>query len=520
MDQQPASPHRRIRPAHLTERNTMTRLPARLTRRTFIGAGLGGATLLALAACTPNPRFITPTSAAVGDAEAARQTTGAVTKVTLDAAPTVVDLAGTQVDTWAYGSIPAPVIRVGQGDRVQATLRNELPDSSSIHWHGLALRNDMDGVPHLTQDPVAAGTTFSYDFVAPHPGTFWFHPHSGTQLDRGLYGALIIDDPAEPGGYDDEWVVILDDWLDGVTATPDEVLEDLSRGMGGMGEMDGFMQMGNMLMGATSEALGGDAGDVYYPHYLINGRPTADPETYQASPGTRVRIRLINAGSDTAFRVALTGHRLTVTHTDGFPVDPYTGDAVLIGMGERYDLLVTLADGAFALVAEAEGKRQRTRAIVRTSSGEPPAENAAVPELSRQLITADLLRASEGVQLAERAPDRKLTVRLTGGMAEYDWALDGNPFNMDDPMRNAHPVTAGERVRLTFVNDTKMWHPMHLHGHTYQHSGGPRKDTSIVLPGQRLVVEFDADNPGRWLTHCHNLYHGESGMMGVLAYSA
>jgi len=105
-------------------------------------------------------------------------------------------------------------------------------------------------------------------------------------------------------------------------------------------------------------------------------------------------------------------------------------------------------------------------------------------------------------------------------MATYDWSLDNLPFSLDTPMKDARPITAGERVRLNFVNTTTMWHPMHLHGHTFQlANGGPRKDTSIVLPGRTLTVDFDADNPGRWLTHCHNLYHGEAGMMGVLAYT-
>ena len=491
----------------------------RLSRRAFLGAGLGSAALFALAACTSTPRFISPTSSAVGNAEAARQATGVTTKVALEASSTVLDLAGTNVQTWAYGSVPAPIIRVKTGDRLQATLENDLGVDSSIHWHGLALRNDMDGVPHVTQDPVPAGSSFRYDFVVPHSGTYWFHPHSGTQLDRGLYGALIVEDPAESLAYDDEWVVILDDWLDGVTADPDEVFEELSAGMGRMGDM-GFMRMGNMLMGATSDELGGDAGDVYYPHYLVNGRPAQDPDTYRGVPGRRVRIRLINAGSDTAFRVALTGHELTVTHTDGFAVEPTVGDSVLMGMGERYDVIVTLGDGAFTLVAEAEGKQQRTRAVVRTGGGEPPSADAAAPELSGRLITADRLRAADAVRLDEREPDRSVTVRLSGSMAKYDWALNGRRFDGNDPMRDAQSMRSGERVRLTFVNDTDMWHPMHLHGHTYQHEGGgPRKDTSIVLPRQKLVVDFDADNPGRWLTHCHNLYHGEAGMIGVLAYT-
>ena len=491
-----------------------------LDRRMFLGAGLSGATLLALTACTPTPTFVSPTSPAVAKVEAAQKVTGATANVTLRAGTGTLDLAGTPAPTWSYGSVPAPVIRLTQGDQLHATVENTLPEATTIHWHGVALRNDMDGVPNLTQSTIAPASSFSYQFTAPHPGTYWFHPHVGTQLDRGLYGALIIDDPREPLAYDDEWVIVLDDWLDGVTATPPEVLAELSKGMGDMAGMGGMMmRMGNTLMGAKSDALGGDAGDVYYPHYLINGRPPADPETYTSAPGKRVRIRLINAGGDTAFRVALAGQQLTVTHTDGFPVEPLDVDSVLIGMGERYDVIVTLGDGAFAFVAEAEGKKARAFAVVRTGSGATPPSDITLPELSGRLATADKLRATDDVTLSRRKPDRELTIRLRGNMDRYDWSLDNRTFTLDKPMSNPYPIATGERVRINFVNTTQMWHPMHLHGHTFQHAGGgPRKDTSIVLPGRTLTVDFDTDNPGRWLTHCHNLYHGEAGMIGVLAY--
>ena len=121
-----------------------------------------------------------------------------------------------------------------------------------------------------------------------------------------------------------------------------------------------------MLSGASSPLLGGDAGDVRYPYYLINGRVRAAPRTFSARPGQRARIRLINAGADTAFRVALGGHVMTVTHTDGYPVDPVQASALLLGMGERYDVQVTLGDGVFPLVALAEGKDSTALALVRT----------------------------------------------------------------------------------------------------------------------------------------------------------
>jgi FtsP/CotA-like multicopper oxidase with cupredoxin domain len=492
------------------------------TRRAFLGTGLSAAALAALSACSPTPlapSLVAPASRAVAAAERARRATGVVRTATLAASPHSLDLAGTTVDTWSFGGVPAPTIRANAGDTIRATVLNELPAPTSLHWHGVALRNDMDGVPPITQAAIQPGKQFTYDFIAEHPGTYWFHPHVGVQIDRGLYGALIVEDPKEPLQYDAEWVVILDDWLD---ATPEAVLKQLSQGMKSMGGMGGMvMQDGNMLMGATSKLLGGDAGDVFYPRYLINGRPKADPETFRAKPGNRVRIRFINAGGDTAFRVALGGHTLTITHTDGYPVQHTEVDSVLIGMGERYDVITTLKSGVFPLVASAEGKQEAGFAVVRTAAGRAPSAMATLPELDKRVGRATGLRADQSVALPARKPDREVTLKLSGSMTNYDWAINGRRFDERAPLTDAEVIRSGDRVRLNFVNTTSMWHPMHLHGHTYQHaSGGPRKDTSIVLPKQTLHVDFDADNPGEWITHCHNIYHAEAGMMAVLAYRA
>lgn len=191
-----------------------------LTRRRFLALGATAAAVGALAACTPTPAWVSPTGAAVDRTERGRGGTGRVVTATLTAAAATLDLAGTPASTFSYGSIPGPVLRVQAGDTLQATLRNTLPVDTSVHWHGLALRNDMDGVPPLTQTATRPGESFQYEFIAPDPGTHWFHPHVGAQLDTGLYGVLIVEDPNEPLRYDDEWVIVLDDWLDGVTATP------------------------------------------------------------------------------------------------------------------------------------------------------------------------------------------------------------------------------------------------------------------------------------------------------------
>ncbi|MFI7131068.1 multicopper oxidase family protein [Nonomuraea sp. NPDC050153] len=502
-----------------------------IDRRTMLRTGIGLLGGAALAACSPSRNttaspFVSPTGAQVRAVEQARKP-GVVKDVRLVAAETQADLGGVTVRTWAYdGRVPGTPIRVTAGEVVRARLSNRLPADTTVHWHGLALRNDADGVPGVTQPPVRTGTEFTYEFTAAHPGTYWFHPHSGTQLDRGLYAPLIVEDPREPLGYDEEWTIVLDDWLDGVTGTPDEVLAELSRGMGGMdhGGMPGMTSttpspssgMGeHMLMGATSLLLGGDAGDVRYPHFLINGRLPTDPETLTAKPGTRLRIRLINAGGDTAFRVALAAHRLTVTHTDGFPTVPADTDALLIGMGERYDVLVTLKDGVFPLVALAEGKNALARALIRTSKRTAvPKPDLRPRELDGDVIRYAKLHPHESVRLAPEQPDRTVKLELTGRMMAYDWAINGRKY---DP-KTITPIRSGERVRLSFVNRTAMWHPMHLHGHTFALPTGVRKDTAIVLPNSTLDVDFQADNPGIWMIHCHNVYHAESGMMTLLGY--
>ncbi|MFD4021948.1 multicopper oxidase family protein [Streptomyces sp. NPDC058576] len=525
------------------------------TRRAVLGAALAVAGTGALAACSDgggdhsgahspggaqdSGTYVSPGGKEVEAAEAARGS-GPVREISLTATRARLDLGGgTAVASWAYGDrLPGREVRVTAGDTLALTLANHLPVPTSLHWHGLALRNDMDGVPGLTQRDIAPGADFAYRFAVPHPGTYWFHPHSGVQQDRGLYAPLIVEDPKEPLAYDKEWVVVLDDWVDGVAgSTPDAVLKELSGGMGGGGhggtdhgahsmprhEEEGDEPGGDgpsrMTTGARSELLGGDAGDVAYPYHLVNGRVADDPETFRARPSDRIRLRIINAGGDTAFRVALGGHRMTVTHTDGFPVRHTTGDALLLGMGERYDVLVTAGDGVFPLTALAEGKKAAALAVLRTGGGAAPAASVRPKELDGKLVEAGRLAPDPSVALPARAPDRTVRMRLTGGMARYDWAFDGQPYEPEQ----RRPVEAGERVRVVFDNGTAMWHPLHLHGHTFALAGnaaGARKDTAIVLPHRSLTVEFDADNPGLWMVHCHNVYHAEAGMMTVLGYRA
>ncbi|MFZ2503510.1 MAG: multicopper oxidase family protein [Nocardioides sp.] len=431
----------------------------------------------------------------------------------MTAKATTLDLGGVTVDTWAFGdSAPGPLIRATAGDMLRIRLDNQLPADTTVHWHGVALRNVADGVPGLTQDPIASGSSYLYEFTAPDPGTYFYHPHVGVQLDRGLYAPLIIDDPQEPGDYDLEWVLVLDDWIDGTGRTPDDVLADLTGATGGGTDPMGGMDMGGTRMGGAPPF--GDAGDVVYPHYLINGRVPTAPDVLRAKPGQRVRLRVINAGSDTIFTVALGGHRVTITDTDGFAVQPRATGAFYIGMGERYDAIVTLDEGVFPLVAAPYGKEGQAMALVRTGSGAAPDPAARPRELDGPVLEgADLLPA-EASRLSTRMPDSTETVQLNGQMMPYQWDINGAPYGKNEPI----VIDEGDRVRLEIMNMTQMTHPMHVHGHTFALPSGLRKDTVLVKPMTSLSVDLQADNPGAWMTHCHNIYHAEAGMMIALNY--
>jgi multicopper oxidase len=521
----------------------------RLTRRGFMAAGIAGG--LTLAGCSQSESQVTGSAAqmtaAIAAAEAARPHSGRTVTATLTPQPAQIDLGGPIVQTLAYGdTIPGPVIRAGIGDELVVTVSNRLDHPTSVHWHGIALRNDMDGAAPATPN-IAAGQDFTYRFSVPNSGSYWAHPHTGLDADTGLYLPVIVDDPTE-GNYDAEWIVVLDDWTDGLQYTPQQLYGELtrkSRTQNSPGTSAGPTTTSSTptttsrtrgtttptsssnptstssILGqvGTSDLLGGDAGDIEYPCYLINGRIPAAPKTFDAKPGQRIRIRFINTGSDTAFRVSLSGHSMTVTHTDGYPVMPRQVDALLIGMAERYDVIVTAGDGVFPLVALAEGKNVLARALLSTGSGSQPDPQFQPEELTKRVGTIDMFTATTPVNLGKPEPNLDLPVVLGGNMVQYNWMINGEPYSKTNPLH----IRQGQRPTITFDNTTMMYHPIHLHGHTFQllkadGSPGARKDTVMVLPKQRVLAVLVADNPGLWMLHCHNTYHQEAGMQTRLDY--
>jgi len=470
-----------------------TRQGSGLDRRRFLAAA-GGVGLGLAAGC----------GSGSSPADLLRAGTGSGT---LRAEPLTLDLAGELVPTWGYnGVVPGPEIRLRQGDTVRVRLENRLPDPTTVHWHGLSLPNAMDGVPDVTQSAVARDGSFSYEFVVPDAGSFMYHSHVGHQLDRGLYGPLIVEPRTETLAYDREYTLMLDDWRDGIKSSAGR-------------ESHSGHASANTGSGSGMEAgpnAGPKMGGRSYPLVLVNGRPRRDPQTFAVRRGERIRLRVMNIAADTGFRFGVEGHRLTVTHTDGMPVEPVVVDALRLGMGERYDVVVEAGNpGAWQIAVVPEAKRGFGRAVLRYvdsgRSAAPPAD-ARPTELDGRLAAyADLGYAGERT-FPDRAPDRVHDLTLTGN------EINGQSFPDAEPL----PAAAGEWVRVTMRNDSSMWHPMHLHGHHFRVStpggNGPLKDTMTVPGGETATFDFLSNNPGKWMFHCHNHYHMDNGMARIVSY--
>ena len=474
-----------------------------IDRREFVHAGF--VTVAALSPLRPLIRLATTGSLAES---VGRQAPAPVREVQLMAEPGEVEVApGRRYSAWLFnGRFPGPDLRVREGERLRVTLENRLPEGTTVHWHGVPVPNSMDGVPGLTQDAVPPGGRFVYEFPAAPAGSYVYHSHVGLQLDRGLLGPLVIEEREPHVGYDRDYTVVLDDLL------PGEPRPAAAHRRGMMGDMRSMMGRGGMMTADPARPA--------YAALLINGRAASDPPSFEVRRGERVRLRLMNLASATLFRVALAGHRLTVTHTDGRPVRPVKVDAVVLGMGERYDVVVEANNpGAWPLAAASlDGTPAPARAILRYTDAAPATPPAdLVPEglVGGRVLSLDDLIATEAPPARARVPDRTFELTLSGGMMmSAAWTINRQAYPDADPL----DIRGGELIRVRLTNMSMAFHPMHLHGHFFR-VGAARKDTVVVQPHMgRVVFDFVADNPGKWFFHCHNLYHMEGGMARVFRY--
>jgi FtsP/CotA-like multicopper oxidase with cupredoxin domain len=372
----------------------------------------------------------------------------------------------------------------------------------------------------------------SYEFPAA-PGTHWMHSHHGVQEQALLAAPLIVRSAEEDAADVQEVTILLHDFS---FRPPEDILADLTggstaggHGMSGM-EMDNRGGMAGMdhagmghsgMGGMAGMSMGMDLNDVEYDAFLANDRTLGDPMVVRVERTERVRLRIINGAASSAFWIDLGELAGTVVAADGNDVVPVVGRRFPIAIAQRLDLIVEVPAGAFPVFAQIEGKRERTGLILAS----PGAHVSKVAELAEaDAAPVDLSLESRLVAvnpLPDRPPDTTLSMVLTGSMMPYAWSInDASWPNVSPPI-----IRSSQRVVIEIENRTMMAHPMHLHGHAFQviELNGKRvvgavRDTVLVPVMGTVRVAFDADNPGRWALHCHNLYHMATGMMTEVVY--
>lgn len=454
------------------------------------------------------------------------------------------------------GGIPGPTLRFREGDVARIRVHNRLgKEETSIHWHGLLLPNEQDGVPHVTTPPIEPGATHTFEFPLRHAGTYWYHSHTGLQEQSGVYGSIVVAPSAgEAVRADRDEVVVLSDWT---REQPDEVMRTLMSGnewysfkKGSMQSLTGAVAAGQWKSFWEREASrmpAMDVSDVAYDAFLANGRrETASG----ARNGETVRLRFINAGASTYFYLQSATGPLTIVAADGPSVKPIRVKRLLMGMAETYDILVTVpATGRWEVRATSQdgsghasvwlgqgedhpapdiprpdlyNMDDHLLAALEEDDAEIPANDAEAlaAEPERPLPPYARLRSTGSTRLDPALPRRTLELRLTGDMERYLWSFNGKTMAEDGVIK----IRRGEVLRLELINDTMMHHPLHLHGHFFrvvddrELPDAPLKHTVDLPPMGKRTIEFEADESGDWLFHCHLLYHMHMGMARVFSY--
>jgi FtsP/CotA-like multicopper oxidase with cupredoxin domain len=493
--------------------------PALLTRRHILASGV------AIAGTIP---FLTRERAAAASApgNAALRLTAGTRTLVVDGKPArVFGLTGPD---------GKPGLTLSPGERFKVDLVNQAGTPTLVHWHGQLPPWKQDGFPWPQTPPIPAGDTQSYDY-APIAGTYWMHSHHGMQEQNLMTAPLIVRSAGDVRADRQEVVLMLHDFS---FRTPDELLAGLTghqgpapkgnmakamntdMGAGSMGRMkSGTMGAMNMVPETTM-----DLNDIDYDAFLANDRTLDDPEIVRTEPGGRILLRLINGASSTQFWVDLGALSGTVVAVDGQPVRPLRGSRFPLAMAQRLDVSIDLpGNGSYPILAQVEGKRART-GIVPAASGAPVSRLAIEAGENAPPVDLSLERRLEAVHpLAPRTPDVTHRVILAGAMTPYAWSMNGEYWPNITPLM----IATGQRVAIEMINQTMMPHPMHLHGHAFQVvaiNGAPLtgavRDTVLVPTRGSVTIAFDADNPGRWAFHCHNLYHMMTGMMTEIRYPA
>jgi FtsP/CotA-like multicopper oxidase with cupredoxin domain len=475
------------------------------------------------------------------------------------------------------GKIPAPTLEFTEGDTAEIYVHNHMHHETSIHWHGLILPNEQDGVPYLTTAPTMPHATHLYKFAIKQSGTYWYHSHTMLQEQVGMYGAFIIHKKNEDTR--NQHTVLLTDWSD---ENPHQIERSLHNATDWYGIKKGATQNywqalkeGYLKTKFTNEVKrmhAMDVSDVYYERFLVNGYTEEDTKF---RPGQKVRLRVINGSSSTYFWLTYGGGKITVIASDGEDVDPVEVDRLIVGVSETYDVLVEVPEKGVAHEFLATSEDRIGRASVWLGEGRKHLANplgtlkyfegmkmmndmmtvnmemkdmgmkmglqkmdmntVMYPEVtnssevdhsdhskhqSTELVTLNysMLKAPRKTKFPE-ATVRSFSFELTGNMNRYVWTINDKTVSETDKIL----IRKGEITRIIMTNNSMMRHPMHLHGHYFRVLNGqgeysPLKNVLDIMPMETDTIEFYNSESGDWFFHCHILYHMMSGMGRIFTY--
>ena len=484
-----------------------------------------------------------------------------------------VNFTGNDITAMSIGgSIPAPTIEATVGDTLRVTFHNKMDVPSSVHWHGILLPQEQDGVPFVTMKPIQPGASFTYEYPVIHHGTYWYHSHTGLQEQRGIYGSMVFHPKGgEAEKSDHDLVVVLSDWTD---ENPNRVMHNLKKSDDYYALKKDTVQSWQQVIAHGREAIRNringawirmgpmDISDIGYDAFLLNGEKQQHFEHFK--PGETIRLRIINAAASSYFFFEFSGGDMTLVAADGVDVVPVKVDSQRIAIAETFDVLVTLPDsgkyefratsedgtgyaslflGRGPLVAANDRPKPNPYLVDHSLHGNHGDHKMSQPEetahhsdhrnhmnhqnhhhhkkanVARTMTEYELLESPNPTRFNPDNPTREVLLKLTGDMERFAWSFNEKVLSEDSQIL----IKKGETVQFILDNRTMMHHPIHLHGHFFRVLNGkgeysPLKHTVNVPPMETVTIEFYANEEKDWLFHCHNLYHMKSGMTRVVSY--
>ena len=471
-------------------------------------------------------------------------------------------------------AVPGPVLYFTEGDTAEVYVHNNLKEETSIHWHGLILPNQYDGVSYLTTQPIRAGETHLFKFPIVQHGTYWYHSHTTMQEQMGMYGAIVLRKRHEP--VQKEYTMVLSDWADLDAMEIDRSLHNATdwfaiqkNSVQSYAEAIKQGHFGTKLTSEWKRMPAMDVSDVAYDKFLINGKAADEQPQFKA--GDKVRLRIVNGGASTYFWLTYGGGKMTVVANDGMAVEPVEVDKLIIAVAETYDVIVTIPeDKSYEFLATAEDRTKSTSLWlgagnkIKAPALAPLKYFEGMKMMNGMMKMNGRMKVMEGMKMTSQMMDmnavmypevagdamgmkmgpagdmvtlnygmlkatekttlpagkfKLLHFDLTGNMNRYVWSINNKTVSEADKIL----IKKGENVRIILRNQTMMRHPMHLHGHFFRVLNGqgeysPLKNTLDIMPMETDTIEFAATASGDWFFHCHILYHMMSGMGRIFEY--